>query len=95
MTINGRNIDIPIVRHEDIANGGEIVFEMSEKVEAWGNGLLVRFSHLQFSPLFCLMIVPLSQSEKIGYIRKNGKREPGRSLSHMQYMSNCEYDSEW
>lgn len=40
MTINGRNIDIPIVRHEDIANGGEIVFEMSEKVEAWGNGLL-------------------------------------------------------
>ena len=41
MTINGRKVDIPIVRHEDIANGGEIVFEMSEKVEGWGNGLLV------------------------------------------------------
>jgi putative alpha-1,2-mannosidase len=41
MTINGKNIDLPIVRHEDIANGGEIVFEMSDKVEDWGNGLLV------------------------------------------------------
>jgi hypothetical protein len=41
MAINGKNIDIPIVRHEDIAHGGEIVFEMSDTVEEWGNGLLV------------------------------------------------------
>ncbi|KAG6815949.1 hypothetical protein H0H93_008766, partial [Arthromyces matolae] len=38
LTINGRVIDQPIIRHEDIAGGGEIVFEMSEKVERWGNG---------------------------------------------------------
>jgi putative alpha-1,2-mannosidase len=41
MTINGRIIDVPIIRHEDIANGGEIVFEMSGEVESWGNELLV------------------------------------------------------
>jgi putative alpha-1,2-mannosidase len=49
MTINGKNIDLPIVRHEDIANGGEIVFEMSDKVENWGNELLVSLIH------FCLL----------------------------------------
>ena len=35
LTINGRKIDVPIVRHQDIANGGEIVYEMSAKVEDW------------------------------------------------------------
>ena len=41
MTVNGRKVDVPIVRHEDIAEGGEVVFEMSDQVEEWGNGLLV------------------------------------------------------
>lgn len=41
LTINGRKTDAPIVRHEDISNGGEIIFEMSDKVEAWGNSVLV------------------------------------------------------
>jgi putative alpha-1,2-mannosidase len=41
LTINGRKVYDPIVRHEDIAQGGTIVFEMSEKVEAWGNSILV------------------------------------------------------
>jgi hypothetical protein len=45
MMVNGRMAHVPIIQHQDIADGGEIVFEMSEKVEEWGNELLVR-SHL-------------------------------------------------
>jgi putative alpha-1,2-mannosidase len=41
LTINGRKVDIPLLQHEDIVDGGEIVFEMSDRVEAWGNALLV------------------------------------------------------
>jgi putative alpha-1,2-mannosidase len=41
LTINGRKVDVPILQHEDIVDGGEIMFEMSDRVEAWGNGLLV------------------------------------------------------
>ena len=52
LTINGRRIDVPVVRHEDIADGGEIVFEMSEKVEEWGNGLLVGFLFFSSLELF-------------------------------------------
>ncbi|KAF9461450.1 glycoside hydrolase family 92 protein [Collybia nuda] len=37
LTINGRVVDAPVIRHEDIVGGGMVVFEMSEKVEAWGN----------------------------------------------------------
>ena len=37
LTINGISIDQPIIRHEQIANGAEVVFEMSDKVEMWGN----------------------------------------------------------
>ncbi|KAF8075749.1 glycoside hydrolase family 92 protein [Lyophyllum atratum] len=40
LTVNGRKVETPIIRHEDIADGGEIVFEMSETIEAWGNALL-------------------------------------------------------
>ncbi|KAG6839898.1 hypothetical protein C0991_010551 [Blastosporella zonata] len=42
LTVNGRKVDSPIIRHEDIANGGELVFEMSGVVEEWGNETLVR-----------------------------------------------------
>jgi putative alpha-1,2-mannosidase len=41
LMINGRKVDVPILQHEDIVDGGEIVFEMSDRLEAWGNGLLV------------------------------------------------------
>ncbi|KAG5341393.1 hypothetical protein C0989_010922 [Termitomyces sp. Mn162] len=37
LTINGRRVDVPVIRHEDIMDGGEVVFEMSERVEQWGN----------------------------------------------------------
>jgi putative alpha-1,2-mannosidase len=37
LTINGISINQPIIKHEQIANGAEVVFEMSEKVEMWGN----------------------------------------------------------
>ena len=42
------------MRHEDIANGGEIVCEMSAKVEDWGNGLLV--SLLYYSSVFLHLV---------------------------------------
>ena len=37
LTVNGKRIDHPLIKHDDIKDGGEIVFEMSEKVERWGN----------------------------------------------------------
>jgi len=37
LTINGISINQPIIKHEQIANGAEVVFEMSDKVEVWGN----------------------------------------------------------
>ena len=39
LAINGVAITWPIIHHDQIANGGSVVFEMSDKVEAWGNGL--------------------------------------------------------
>ena len=41
LKVNGESVTWPVVRHDQIANGGTMVFEMSDKVEAWGNGLLV------------------------------------------------------
>lgn len=45
LTINGISITQPIIKHEQIANGAEVVFEMSDKVEKWGNdeGVLKAF----------------------------------------------------
>lgn len=37
LTVNGENIDTPILVHEQIVNGGEIVFEMSDEIQDWGN----------------------------------------------------------
>ena len=31
VTLNGKKLDKPWFRHEEIAKGGELVFEMSEK----------------------------------------------------------------
>ncbi|KAG6910664.1 hypothetical protein DXG01_008708 [Tephrocybe rancida] len=30
-------VDVPIIRHKDITDGREIVFEVSDVVEEWGN----------------------------------------------------------
>ena len=35
--INGISITQPIIKHEQIANGAEVVFEMSDEIEMWGN----------------------------------------------------------
>ena len=50
LTVNGEKIPVPIIRHEQIAHGAEVVFEMSDRVERWGNdgavleGLGLRFN---------------------------------------------------
>ncbi|PFH47118.1 glycoside hydrolase family 92 protein [Amanita thiersii Skay4041] len=41
LTVNGEAVTWPVIRHDQIADGGEIVFEMSDNIEAWGNGLLL------------------------------------------------------
>lgn len=40
LTVNGKPRDAPIIKHEDIAAGGSIEFEMSETPEAWASGVL-------------------------------------------------------
>ena len=40
LTVNGRAISSPIIQHEDIANGGEVVFEMSSEPCVWGSATL-------------------------------------------------------
>ncbi|KAF5309205.1 hypothetical protein D9619_012814 [Psilocybe cf. subviscida] len=37
LTINGVPVVSPTIAHAQIAHGGEVVFEMSDTVEAWGN----------------------------------------------------------
>ncbi|KAI0951693.1 hypothetical protein AcV7_007718 [Taiwanofungus camphoratus] len=41
LTVNGLDLQIPIVTHQQIASGGEIVFEMSAQPEAWASATLV------------------------------------------------------
>jgi len=45
LTINGVPVPWPVIRHDQIVNGGNVVFEMSDKVQAWGNGLLKEAAH--------------------------------------------------
>ncbi|KAF9465359.1 glycosyl hydrolase family 92-domain-containing protein [Collybia nuda] len=40
LTVNGQKVEFPVITHKQIANGGEIVFEMSDSIEKWGNGVL-------------------------------------------------------
>ena len=50
LIVNGEKAPGPIIRHEQIARGAEVVFEMSDHVERWGNdgavleGLGLRFN---------------------------------------------------
>ena len=41
LQINGRSTSKPIIRHDQIAKGGEINFQMSSQPEAWASGTLV------------------------------------------------------
>ncbi|KAF9037030.1 glycosyl hydrolase family 92-domain-containing protein [Panaeolus papilionaceus] len=45
LTINGQHVLTPVIKHEWIKDGGEVVFEMSAEVEAWGGeeGLMRAF----------------------------------------------------
>lgn len=42
--VNGKQVSSPVLTHADIASGGEIVFEMSEKPQAWASSTLVGVS---------------------------------------------------
>jgi putative alpha-1,2-mannosidase len=37
VTLNGESIDTPFINWYQFINGGDLVFEMSNKPEAWGN----------------------------------------------------------
>lgn len=83
LTINRRKIDLPIVRHEDIANGGEIVFEMSAKLEDWGNGLLVSLLYYSsvFLHLVCSNDVPSKRADNRWWITNEWTGRTSR-ISH-------------
>jgi putative alpha-1,2-mannosidase len=38
--VNGVRLDRPIIMHEQIARGGEIFFEMSQKPQVWASEIL-------------------------------------------------------
>ncbi|KAF8511375.1 glycosyl hydrolase family 92-domain-containing protein [Gautieria morchelliformis] len=46
LTVNGVRIGEPILDHQQIAVGGEIVFEMSDSPQTWGSGLVVSHNEL-------------------------------------------------
>ena len=37
LTIDGVKVDRPIIKHEQIAHGADVVFEMSDVIQPWGN----------------------------------------------------------
>ena len=46
VTVNGKQLESPVLTHVDIAEGGEIAFEMSDKPQAWASSTLVSVSRL-------------------------------------------------
>ncbi|EIW81933.1 glycoside hydrolase family 92 protein, partial [Coniophora puteana RWD-64-598 SS2] len=46
VTVNGQALEQPIVRYEDVVNGGEIVFEMSDTPQPWGSATVVNGTSL-------------------------------------------------
>lgn len=40
LSVNGQNTAVPVIRHEDIANGGELLFTMSGQPAAWGSSTI-------------------------------------------------------
>ncbi|KAI0751924.1 glycoside hydrolase family 92 protein [Daedaleopsis nitida] len=51
VSVNGRMLASPVLKHEDIASGGLVVFEMSDKPQAWSSSTLVkddaRYEHVE------------------------------------------------
>lgn len=46
VTIDGVPLSVPVIRHEQIKDGAEVVFEMSATPASWGSETLVRLPHL-------------------------------------------------
>lgn len=42
LSINGRDVDQPIIRHDEITQGGVLSFEMRDTPQAWASGLTVQ-----------------------------------------------------
>lgn len=40
VTVNGESFDAPIITHEQIASGGEIIFEMAAEPQEWASATL-------------------------------------------------------
>ena len=38
LTVNGKSVGTPVLRHEQIVGGGEMFFEMSATPQSWGSG---------------------------------------------------------
>ncbi|KAF8890449.1 glycoside hydrolase family 92 protein [Infundibulicybe gibba] len=51
---HGASVETPIIHHDQIIGGGDIVFEMSDQIEAWGNAVVL---------LNLVSIVPLPQEQ--------------------------------
>ena len=39
LSVNGRHVEQPIIRHDQIAQGGVLSFQMRDTPQAWGSGL--------------------------------------------------------
>ncbi|KAJ3538818.1 hypothetical protein NM688_g6463 [Phlebia brevispora] len=45
LTVNGRDVQVPVITHSDIVNGGVIVFEMSAEPAPWGSATIASDSN--------------------------------------------------
>ena len=41
LSVNGREVTTPVIHHADIANGAQLVFNMSAKPTSWGSNRVV------------------------------------------------------
>lgn len=46
LAVNGNSITEPILDHAQIAQGGELVFEMSDTPQSWGSGTIISHEEL-------------------------------------------------
>lgn len=55
LTVNGAAVNEPVIFHEQIAHGGEIVFEMSAKPEPWAYNDVVSLSLMPRIPTLTML----------------------------------------
>lgn len=51
VTVNGESFDAPIITHEQIASGGEIIFEMAAEPQEWASATLVSHTPIDYTSL--------------------------------------------